>query len=69
MADKTCLGTTPGGKHIYAVNKTNRSVMELYFYEGGDLPKELSGAFSDRSSAQKSVDEYLAKPFAKSAKK
>lgn len=69
MADKTCLGVTPGGKHLYAINKPNRSVMELYFNEGGDLPRELSGAFSDRSTAQVAVDQYLAKPFAKSKKK
>ncbi len=68
MADKTCLGETPGGKHIYASNKTNRSVMELYFAEGGDMPKELSGAYSDKASAQQAVDTYLARPFAKAKK-
>lgn len=65
MADKTCLGVTPGGKEIYSQNKLNRSVLELYFKDGGELPDELKGAYSDRASAQRAVDTYLSRPFSK----
>jgi hypothetical protein len=69
MADKTPLGVTPNGKHICAANKANRSVLELYFTEGGVMPDELSGAYSDRASALLAVNEYLARPFARAKRK
>lgn len=69
MAEKVCLGVTPGGKSLYASNKPNRSVLEIYFEEGGVVPSELSGAFSDITSAKAAVAAYLDRPFKKAGKK
>ena len=75
MSDLTILGVTKGGKEIIATTMPNRSVTKLYFRDGGELPKELSGAFSDRTAAMVAVGKYLAdepkprKPRAKSRTK
>lgn len=60
MADPTILGVTKGGKAIAVQNIGNRNILRLYFVGGGELPKELEGAFSDRTSAMKVVGKYLA---------
>lgn len=59
MAGKMLLGETHNGKTIYVNTQRNRSVLMLFFGEGGELPAELAGAFSSMSNAQEAVDKYL----------
>lgn len=70
MADPTILGVTKGGKQIACQNVGNRNILTLYFVGGGELPDQLKGAFSDRTSAMKVVGKYLSEePEPKKARK
>lgn len=62
MADKrqiTKLGETRAGKAILAVPVGLRALFEIKLEGGGKLPEILKGVFSDRTTAQRRVDEYL----------
>lgn len=66
MVDNDVLGVTSAGKEIKLVRVPNRSLVTLAFTSGGKLPKELDCAFSDRTSAFRAVENYLAKKGTKS---
>lgn len=58
--DKLKLGETEKGKTIQ-MSRTNLGFWELQFKEGGELPKELQGMFTDYYEASNAVNIYLAK--------
>ena len=62
---KVLLGTTPNGKEIYLVRVPNKSVRNIAFGSGGQLPPQLEGGFSSVAAATKVVDSYIAKLEAK----
>ena len=69
--NKTLVGTTKGGKEIYATTIPNRSLLQLQFGAGGVMPPELEGAFGSMTDAYAAADRYLEKdarkPMAKAA--
>lgn len=60
MADhqRVVLGSTVGGKTVVAEPIGNRSLITLVLQGGGTMPKELSGVFSDLTSASKALESY-----------
>lgn len=53
------LGKTEGGKVIEWVRKGRVAVIQ--FSDGGQLPKELLGGWTDAVKAQEAVDNYFAR--------
>ena len=66
------LGVTPNGKVINYVKRENASLRFIAFADGGQLPKQLQGAFCSVHIARNHVAGYLAtlvKPAAKTKAK
>ncbi len=57
-ANGSLLGVTDGGKEIRAVLKMSGWSAE--FYNGGQLPKQLKGCFTDYARLLNAVQNYLA---------
>ncbi|AUR81835.1 coil containing protein [Vibrio phage 1.015.O._10N.222.51.E5] len=58
------IGTTPNGKKIFLgrIERGNGKVLQGFkFGDGGELPKELQGAFLDMRQAETAVAKYLAR--------
>ena len=52
---------TEGGKEVKAVHDEVGSLWHIEFGSGGQLPKELSGSYTDEKSARQAIKIYLAK--------
>lgn len=57
--DKVKLAETPAGKTIQMVRDTFGYWL-INFKEGGEVPQCLQGVFTERHTAMKAVDSYLA---------
>jgi len=53
------LGETPNGKVIESHYIENTTLCCIKFKAGGQLPKELRGAFSDTAVALRRVQDYI----------
>jgi hypothetical protein len=51
---------TSGGKEIAAVHDQERSLWHVEFKEGGRLPPNLNGKFTDEKTARHAIKIYLA---------
>lgn len=60
--------TTPGGKDIELEYAKNTSLIKIRFVGGGELPEELSGLYTEESSAEKAIIAYLDKAQTKAKK-
>ena len=63
---------TPKGKEIKIYQIANTSLFKVAFTDGGQLPEDLSGKWTNPKLAQDAVDKYLDKQadkFAAIAKK
>lgn len=65
------LAQTPGGKEIGIRNIEGTPLYEIAFKTGGEVPKELKGAFSMVRAAQTKIDAWLStyQPQKKTTKK
>lgn len=57
--NKVLLGTTPNGKELYYVAKSNATVRFIELGSGGKVPPCLSGGYSSVGAAQSAVNNYL----------
>ena len=48
-------------KELLIRNSNGRSIYEVYYENGGELPKDLSGLYTSHSEAQKAINQYLIK--------
>ena len=53
--------TTARGKELRLRLIPNTTLYEIYFYPGGEVPKELQGGFTSVDRANKEIEIYLAK--------
>jgi hypothetical protein len=58
---KTVVGETVEGKKIICVYNPHNNLFFLAFAEGGQIPKEFEGYFTDQARAQKQVEVYLSR--------
>ncbi len=52
---------TPGGKQFGIFKVSGTSLLRVQWMDGGVLPKELSGMYTQASIAQAAIKEYLTK--------
>jgi hypothetical protein len=46
-------------KELLIRNSKGRSIYEVYYENGGELPRDLAGLYTSHKSAQASIDNYL----------
>ncbi len=61
LRDAHILGTTAKGKNVLWVRAEPFNTLRIKFEGGGQLPKELSGRWTDVNAAQRAVKRYLDK--------
>ena len=65
--DNPTLFKTPNGKHLKIVKITGSALFGVRFEEGGELPKELTGMWTDAGRAYEAIKLYLDKREAKAS--
>lgn len=50
---------TPAGKQLGIAKVSNTSLFAIRWEEGGELPEELGGRFTNQDLAQKEIEGYL----------
>lgn len=53
------FNTLPSGKKLGIYKIANTALYKIAFTSGGELPKELQGAFTDAYQAQRAIGAYL----------
>ncbi len=66
------MSTTPNGKELKIYQVANTSLFKVAFTDGGALPEDLSGMWTNAKLAQEAISKYLeeaAEKFIKIAEK
>lgn len=53
------FNTLPSGKKLGIYKVANTALYTIAFTSGGELPAELSGAYTDAYQAQRAIERYL----------
>lgn len=58
--NKIFLGKTQNDKELFLVSREKQVMMRIEFGTGGEIPKTLSGGYTNRDAAKRAVTTYLA---------
>lgn len=60
MAEAKTAKTTARGKELRIKTASNSSMLEIYYYPGGQVPQALQGLFTSHEEAKKAIAAYEA---------